>query len=324
MQHTFSISRRKFISSGAKAAIALSIPSPIINSLKKSEISINIIADLHQDIMHDGKERMDAFVTYCRQTNADAVLQMGDFAYPSDKNKQVIEAFNNVHPVHLHVIGNHDTDAGFTKQQCIDYWGMTSAYYAYKLKDIWIIVLDGNEKGSPAYKGGYPSYIGTEQLKWLQNKLEEIDAPALIVSHQPLAGPLAVDNAKEVQQILSSYKHKILLAINGHTHIDDCLNINGVHYVHINSASYFWLGDRYKHQSYDRQIHEKYPWIAYTAPYMNALFTTITIHPKKKKIFIKGMKTEWVGKTPAELNYENKTGLQPGKEIIPAISSRKF
>ena len=135
--------------------------------------------------------------------HVDAIFQLGDFAYPGKKNKEIIDHFNNAHPTALHVIGNHDTDSGYTHQQCVNYWGMPAPYYTKEIAGISFIFLNGNEKGSPTRKGGYASLIGEAQISWLKNQLETIDTPIVIVSHQPLLGTLAVDNAEEVQDILS-------------------------------------------------------------------------------------------------------------------------
>lgn len=318
-QQTTTLSRRQFVKTAASAGLALSIPAAVSAALKKETIRIGIITDLHQDLIPTGYERLAGFVADMKKTKPDALLQMGDFAYPGDKNKKVIEAFRNAHQRTLHVIGNHDTDGGYTRQQCIDYWGMPGRYYAYKLKGICLLVLDGNDKGSPTHKGGYPAFIGPEQTTWLKEQLETIKEPVIIVSHQPLAGPAAVDNASELQQLLSNHQDKILLAINGHTHIDAHYHLNGIHYVHVNSASYYWMGEKYKHTIYAPAVHQQYPYLAYTCPYKDALFTTLTIDPVKHKIHLKGKVSQWEGMSPEELSYENSALLSAGKEIVPRI-----
>lgn len=318
------ISRRNFISTVSQAGLSLCIPTPVLNALKNNKVTISIITDLHQDIMHDGLKRMEEFAGNIRATKPDAILQMGDFAYPGDKNKEVIRLFNNAHATRLHVIGNHDLDAGYAREQCIRYWGMPGRYYSQKINGVLVIVLDGNDQGSPKHKGGYPSFIGAEQIQWLQQQLNDTTSPAIIVSHQPLAGEGAVDNAKELQSILSKHREKILLAVNGHTHIDSYIQTGGVHYVHINSASYFWLGGEYKHKSYSEAIHAGHPWIASTCPYEKALFATLIIDPKKKKIIINGQKTNWVGQSPSDLGFSGTEGNFAGIEVVPEIRNRKW
>jgi len=318
--------RREFISGMLATGIVLQIPGRVMAMFptKAKVIKAGLITDLHQDVIHNGSERLQAFLSHVKKIKPDFIMQMGDFAYPNDKNKALIDEFNQAHPIALHVIGNHDTDSGHTKEQCLRYWKMPARYYTKEINGVCFIILDGNDKGSPTHKGGYPSYINDEQKTWLQQQLKQIDKPIVIVCHQPLAGALAVDNAAEIQDILSAASDKILLAINGHTHIDCQLFIKGVNYVHMNSASYFWVGDKYKHNSYPEEIHKDHPWISYTCPYEEALFTTLTIDPSLGIIHIDGKKSNWVGQSPEQLNYVDATGLSAGKEIVPFISKRKI
>lgn len=318
--------RRDFIVNTAGGCIALGISTAFRGEFMnaKKTIKIGLITDLHQDVIHNGPERLKAFLEEMSKTKPDAIMQLGDFAYPADKNKEVIDLFNNAHPTRLHVIGNHDTDAGYKKEQCISYWGMPARYYVQQISGISFIVLDGNDKGSPTHKGGYPAYIGPEQVTWLKEQLNTIKGPLVIVSHQPLAGAMAVDNAVEIQEILGAASEKILVAINGHTHVDALLHIQNVRYVHINSASYFWVGSQFKHDNYPADILASHPWIASTCPYKDPLFTTMTIDLHKGKITFKGKRSEWVGKSPEALAFTDKAPLKINEEIVPLIRERSF
>lgn len=316
--------RRDFIINSVRAGIALSIPrlaNDYLNGLKKT-VKLGLITDLHQDVIHNGTERLKIFLQEMKKTKPDAIIQLGDFAYPGDKNKEVIDLFNNAHSNRLHVIGNHDTDNGYKKEQCLSYWGMPASYYVKEISGISFIVLDGNEKGSPVHKGGYPAFIGNEQVDWLKHQLNNIKGPIVIVSHQPLAGAMSVDNAAQIQDILSAASDKILVAINGHTHVDALLTIKNVNYVHINSASYFWVGSKFKHDSYSADILQTHPYITSTCPYKDPLFTTMTIDPGSRTISFKGKKTEWVGSSPAELAFTDKVPLKIDEEIVPYIRDR--
>jgi Icc protein len=201
---------------------------------------------------------------------------------------------------------------------------MPSAYYAQQIKGIWFIVLDGNEKGSPVSKGGYPSYIGTKQVDWLKQKLKEINEPVVIVSHQPLAGEDAVDNAEDIQKVLSSAADKILIAINGHTHVNCILRKKEVTYLHINSASYFCVGDQYIHNNYSPEIVKAYPWLSRTCPYKDALFTMMKINLETLDISFSPSSSEWIGQSPAALDHKGMPSLTIGEEIAPKINSREI
>lgn len=316
--------RREFLSQSIKMAGMITLPEVARSMLRRLEgpVKLGVITDLHQDIMHDGFERLNTFVEAMQMEKPAAILQMGDFAVPRVENKAVIELFNQAHKHSLHVLGNHDMDLGHTKEQCLASWRMPAPFYSQVIEGLRIIVLDGNDAGSPTHRGGYPSFVGPLQLQWLQEQLASTKEPVMIVSHQPLAGTFAVDNAPEVQTLLGAYASKIILAINGHTHIDDVLEVHGVIYIHVNSASYVWVGESFKHFTYADKVIKNHPLIAYTCPYAESVFATLTIDPATHTIQVKGRETTWVGPSPAELKANTFAGLVVGEQIAPRIRSR--
>jgi hypothetical protein len=114
------------------------------------------------------------------------------------------------------------------------------------------------------------------------------------------------------------------LALNGHTHLNAVFEVNGINYVHINSASYFWVGGKYIHDSYPNEIIKDHEWIAYTCPYQDALFSMLTIDPIKLTVTVEGTSSKWVGKSPEELGYEPPNSIDSKAAIAPVISSRTF
>ena len=320
------MSRRTFINTATVASLTLTLPrlSAATSWTLEKPIQIGVIADLHHDVMHDGVARMEAFLKEMSVSKPDAILQLGDFAYPGSKNSDVIDMFNQSHSQSLHVIGNHDTDAGFTKDNCIDVWGMPSRYYAKNIAGIQLLVLDGNDGGSPTHKGGYASYVGKEQVEWLKEQLATLDGPIMVVCHQPLAGAYAIDNAEEIQAVLGDAANKVILVINGHSHIDEVVRVKNVTYMHVNSASYKWVGSANRHESYSEDIHAKYSSISCTCPYRDSLFTTLTFDPESFTIRVKGTRSSWVGKSPAELGLDLHPNLTNGEEIAPRIRDREF
>ena len=318
-------SRRGLLRAAATTTAALTLPKIAAAAVARLEkpVRLGLIADLHHDVMHDGLVRTGTFVKEMAAQAPDAILQMGDFAYPNAANKEVIDLFNGAHERSLHVIGNHDTDSGHTAQQCLDIWGMTGRYYAQNIGGLWLLVLDGNDRGSPTHKGGYPSFVGKEQTRWLKEQLAQLPGPIIVVSHQPLAGAWAVDNAQEIQDILGAAADKVLLAINGHSHIDAVLRYQKVTYMHVNSASYQWVGGKYLHDSYSKDIHARYPFIAYTCPYRDALFAMLTVDPNSLTIRVAGRQSAWVGPSPAELGADPDPTLTDGEQIAPRIRDRQ-
>lgn len=315
--------RRDFIQSGIIGGITLSIPSfakDILLNAKKST-KIGIITDLHYDLMPDADLRLSSFLNEMKKSRPDALLQMGDYAMPSTENRQIYQRFNDAHSLCLHALGNHDTDNGYKVDKVLECWGRSQPYYAQDVNGIEFIVLNGNEKGSPSHKGGYASYIGNEQMEWLKARLEKAMKPVVVVCHQPLAGEMAVDNADAIQRLLSGNKEKVLLAINGHTHINCHLTIGGINYLHINSASYFWVGSQFSHNTYSDEVTRKYPYVKMFCPYKDPLFTTMTIDPLAHTISFKGKTSEWVGASPAALKYNGMASLSRDTEIVPSIGS---
>jgi predicted phosphodiesterase len=288
-----------------------------LNSLSQ-QISLGVIADLHVDLIPDGAERLDSFLDEMTKTKPDALIQMGDFAFAKESNQKIVDRFNKAHEITLHVIGNHDTDGGLSMEHVLKSWGMKDPYYHHVLKGLHLVVLNANEKGSVKDKGGYPQFIGKSQVTWLDETLSELKGPVVIVSHQPIAGPYPIDNADEVQKILSMHSDKVILAMNGHTHIDLLTEVGGVPYLHVNSASYHWLGSKYAHESYPPEIHAKHSALQYTSPYQKALFTTLTFDPKKRRIVVEKRTTQWVGKSPEELGLHR----EPKESVTPEIRGR--
>ena len=320
------LNRRDFLYTASASSLTLMLPGTSAASVQPLDrpVKIGVIADLHHDIMHDGPARLDAFVNDMTASEVNAIIQLGDFAYPTPKNADLIDRFNNAHRHPLHVIGNHDTDAGFTKDDCLKAWKIPHRYYATDIQGIHLLVLDANDRGSPTHSGGYPSFIGEEQLRWLKEQLETLEGPIIVASHQPLAGAYAIDNATEIQDVLGNAASKIILAINGHSHIDEVIRIQNVTYMHINSASYKWVGGNHQHHSYSEQVHSEHPWVSYTCPYSDPLFARLDVNPNTQTIRVTGQRSSWVGPSPAELGLDMHPNLTNGEQIAPRIRDREF
>ena len=317
--------RRDFFHSTGVVATSILLPRQVMATLSKIKkpIKLGMIADLHQDVMHDGPARLNAFLDAMKEEKPDALVQLGDFAYPTKKNELVTKTFENAHPKTLHVLGNHEIDGGHSFDQVTKIWRMKGRYYTENVNGLDLVVLDCNEKPKN-HKGGYPAHIGQEQLEWLAKQLKTLKGPILVISHQPLAGPGSIDNADEVQALLNPAADKVLLAVNGHTHIDHVARAGRISYLHVNSASYKWVGGSHRNKSNPAEVHSKFRWIEYTCPYRDSLFATLALDPANGRIEVKGRESQWVGKSPFQLAIPTKYGLTNGKEICPKIRSRQL
>ena len=181
-------------------------------------------------------------------------------------------------------------------------------YYSFDVSGYHFVVLDGNDKKDPPQKG-YAHYIGIEQMAWLKKDLAQTTLQVVVFSHQSIEDSKreGVDNGEEVRKILEeatfeSGKKKVIACFSGHHHIDYATSINGIHYIQINSMSYFYLGGDYPVVRYGKEIDKQYPYIKYTAPYKDPLFALVEID-SRGIIRITGRESSWVGPGPLELGY---------------------
>lgn len=265
-------------------------------------IKLGVIADLHGGLATDAEARLDAFLADMESERCSALVQLGDFAYPNAKHQVYADKFNAAHEQTIHVIGNHEFDYGLKRADCYEAWGIDTSYYRRDVGGLRILVLDGNEKGSPTHGGGYPSFIGKQQKQWLKRELERSQKPIVILSHQPLAGTIAIDNAEQIQELLARYASKIVICLNGHSHIDSLVQVAGVPYLHMNSASYYWVGGKTRMAYYSRP-----------------LFSTVTIDPESATVNVRPASSSWKDKSPQEIGYFEQKNRPPESVVTPQI-----
>ena len=116
--------RRDFIKvlsiSGAAFILPLSLSAGAEE--KKRNLKFGICADVHKDIMHDADERLKSFIDEAKEKELDFIIQLGDFCRPYDYNRGFMDIWNSYPGKKYHVIGNHDMDGGFSRDQVVDYW----------------------------------------------------------------------------------------------------------------------------------------------------------------------------------------------------------
>ncbi|MCG8306807.1 MAG: metallophosphoesterase [Cytophagales bacterium] len=319
--------RREFLSKSALMGGALMLPWNPSMALAKDtrRLCIGLIADLHNDVMHDGEERLRVFLKAAAHKKADFILQMGDFCVPKKHNERLMELWNSHIAPAYHILGNHDTDGGFTRKQTMDFWGMKKRYYAFDMHGFHFVILDGNDP-NPKPWSGYNRYIGEEQQEWLRRDLAKTNLHTFVFSHQTLENEDGgVANFDRIRKILEEANHqaggtKVVAGFSGHHHTDYMTDINGIYYIQINSASYRWVGEDYLKIRYGEEIDKKFPWIKYTIPYKDPLFTFLEIDPAGI-LKIEPRSTEFVGPGPEELGMPARALNDP---IVPKISDFHF
>ncbi len=288
-------------------------------------VRFGLVADVHQDIMHDSCERITAFADAMNKARPDFICQLGDFCQPRQRNRPFLAQWNRFKGARYHVIGNHEMDGGFSCEQVAGFFGMKSRYYSFDVGGIHVMVLDGNDPGGKAR--GYKRYIAAKQLGWIAADLRATSLPTVVLSHQTLGDSGGVENSPVVRGILEAAKapsgrSKVVACFCGHHNDDRARVINGLHYIHINSASYKWLGRKFSHESYAKEIHRKHRLISCTAPYKDPLWALVEIDPARGRIVVKGRKTRWVGPDPWALGA-GAMMLTP-KAVDPRISGRSL
>ncbi len=289
-----------------------------------------ICSDVHLPTMHDSEHRIQTFIDSMKIIKPDFIIELGDFGTPEKEYAAFFDIWNSFPGDKHHVIGNHEMDAGYTREQAIEYRNMENSFYSFEKKQFHFIVLDGNDPSDDKIEG-YKQYIGTEQIDWLKKELAKTKYPVIIFSHQGLVvypggegDDYGLDNADEIRDVIETHnkqnlERKVIACFNGHTHYDYAEKINDIWYIAINSMSYHWMGEAFTRIRYSKEVDDNFRWIKFTAPHKEPLFATVEISTEGY-IKINGKQSEWVGPSPWDVGYPQ--ALK--KYVRPAISKRNL
>ena len=310
--------RRDFIIKALKGSVLVSVPLSLSSfDLKKNKLKIGIVADVHQDIIHDGVSRLSLFISVMKKRKPDFIIQLGDFSLPREQNQPFIDKWNSFNGPKYHVLGNHDMgDYGYKKEETMKWWKMQKRYYSFDLNGFHLIVLDGNDENPKPWNGGYHRYIGAKQKLWLKNDLKKTLKPTILFSHQSLESKGGIANRKEIRNIIEnsitkSGHPKVVACLSGHHHTDYLKSINKIPYIQINSMSYKWVGDKYKYSRFSKQIEEVFPNLNKTCPYKEPLYTVLTLDPEQEMLHLEGKKTSFIPPNPIDLKIPNAEKMRP-------------
>jgi len=295
-------------------------------SAKNRGIKFGVITDLHYDLMHDSDRRAQLFIDTMVKERPDFIIQLGDFCVTKPQNKPLMDIWDKFDGEKHHVLGNHDTDGGFSKEQALAFWGAKDPYYSFDKNGFHFIVLDGNEKSEKKQLQGYPRTIAKTQLDWLKKDLQDTSLPTIIFCHQGLENTInGLDNGMEVRYLFEQINKeagfkKVVFVLTGHHHMNYHNEINGIHYVQFNSSSYYWAGDDFKSKAFSDDFYKKHSILRYTLVYEDPIWAMVSID-HKKNINIQGTQTKMAG-VPLE-----QSGIDIYKDVYPItsqIDSRKL
>lgn len=276
---------------------------------------MGLIADLHFGLAPDARVRLEAFMQRVLDVRPSGILQLGDFNFGVDA-EECMQVWGQFSGPCYHVLGNHDMDKA-SKGRLVDYWEMPDRFYSFDLNGWHFVVLDRNhirtEDGQYlAYKNGnfyvderLRGYADPEQLEWLEEDLKRSELPTAVFCHQGLGMSSQLDSrsaAGRIETVLLNAnrgQRKIHACFCGHHHVDRYNFRNEIHYVWINSASYYWVGNQYGRMA------------AYTDP----LFTFLTFY-SNGDIEVAPSRSNWAAPSPKERGF-------PGwKELSTEIQHR--
>lgn len=310
------------------------------------DIKVLIFSDVHHGIMPDACQRMEAIAEVARQNGADCLICLGDSAWDPAGHRIMSDIWNSISLPHYMVLGNHDMD-GSSKQEVMDYYGMPANYYSFDVSGLHFIALDTNyfrkkDGGEEAYDYDHSNYYGQitdslpqTQLDWLAQDLEQTDNPCILLSHAPLydnGDPSCFcKNSSEIHEILLRHNRKqgwnqAFLSCNGHTHVDNLVNWDGIHYLEINSASNQWLGEEYavpdpKAACPDPQDEPYYSCLRTTAPFRDPVYALLTFSPEKQTVSVQALPSSFIGPHPKERGHSGYWGDVP---LTAGTAARNF
>ncbi len=280
---------------------------------KNKTLTIGWITDVHHGYCADAGSRLEAFIARANQRKPDFILQGGDFCHPTTEARSFMNIWEKFSGPKYHVLGNHDMDKG-NKKQIMELWGMEKPYYSFDQGEFHFVVMDCNHILTD---GKYIDYananfyienprrdlVNPEQIEWLKEDLLKMRMPTIIISHQSFDDiwtgytvPNKLDVRKVIDDANSGSKHpKVIACFCGHHHLDNHMVINGVQYFHINSSSYYYVGEGFGSDGAK-------------AMYADPLYCFVTLDPAGR-ISIEGRSSHFVSPTPAEKGYAHAARL---------------
>lgn len=281
---------------------------------QRNAITFGIISDVHEDLQKDATARLQTFLDDARQKKPDFIIQLGDLCHSTGADK-ILGIWNSYENDKYSVFGNHDMDHA-AKKEMIQKYNMPAGHYYFDRGGVRFIVLDcaftrkngqlvDYDNGNYFVKGENRDLISDAQLRWIEEIIASCDYPCVIFSHQAfdeIGG--SVPNREELRKVIRTAnkdKKRVIACICGHHHIDGHTVIDGVDYIQINSASYFWVEGNKKYSNGNM------------AEYEDAVYAFVTIYPKKKKIVIKGIQSEFKKPAPSAEDFS--------KEQFPYINA---
>ena len=295
---------------------------------QEKPLTFAIASDFHAPDVPDGEERVATFIRAAKEANVDFIIELGDFCRLDSANQAYLKLWESFEGDKYHVIGNHDMDS-YTPEEYVAGMKMPGRYYSFDKGGFHFIVIDGNNlfdgkeyrhysKANYYVNPKMRAFVDPEQMEWLKKDLASTDKKCILFSHQSIE--VFMNNGEAVRQILEEENRrvghpKVVLAFSGHNHSNYTMEINGITYMQINSASYVWI-DKLSatEQRYPKEINERYPLLKYSLTYDRPLYAIVTLTQDGAQV--KGTKADFVPPTPKDLNMGDSLDIFPLVSVI--------
>lgn len=287
--------------------------------------------DLHHypgEFLDDKWERWEKIVARSVKENAEFIVGLGDYVHEPEKNRAFAQRMMTC-PKELYLaLGNHDTEHS-PMEYVLSLYRMPHNYYCFDRGGYRFIVLDANysfvdgeyihyNPDAPRQK---PGVIPPDQLRWLEQAIDETDAPCVLLSHHSIERPDGIFNRLDLWDVIDRANqkrhHAVMLYINGHHHRDHCTVMHGVCCLDLNSAAYQYINPPFPRYSAD--VLSLAHGMAFTMNFSEPLSAIITLEGNSQ-IHIRGLAGEFLfGLTDADVEEMDQGRLSYARRSVPFI-----
>lgn len=154
---------------------------------------------------------------------------------------------------HAFAIGNHDTPnmtlaslrAALPAEQRA--WAQAGVMYgSTDVGPVHVVVLDCEYSNASPYDHAPPQstygYCPPSELTWLASDLDATIRPTVVMMHRGIASPTTdsvhwLENYAALRAVLEPRASKLVAVINGHSHMPDNAEVNGIRYFSVGALS---------------------------------------------------------------------------------------
>lgn len=332
--------RREFLF-GSAAAVA----APSLRAEGTGGVRFLAFADIHFNpgwAPHSTVDWLDRVLSRAVRTQCDFVIHAGDLVHnpPNPADAAYIRHYNGFGRLPTyHCLGNHDTQE-CTLEETLSAFGLKRSYYHFDRGGFRFVVLDTNWWGigdetvhyskqadaTVPRKNRRAYAMPKEELAWFRETIGDSPHPCVVISHSSLErerswSPEARAAVEAIDAANAAHPGRVILAINGHNHVDYLRVRNRVAYLDLNGANYAMWSPK-THAAYTEEDAKEFRFADRILAYRDPLSAVVTLTPGGG-IEVEGLKSAWYRDvTPERAGLSACDGA--GREWSPEISSFKL